>query len=60
MKGYIFCLLLLILVSCTDKGQSGAGNSKDSVRILKDSIKKSLNIISNLEKIRDSLVFENN
>lgn len=60
MKGYIIFLLLLMLGSCTDKGRSGVGNSNDSVRILKDSVKKSLNIIAGLERTRDSLVFENN
>ena len=59
MKVYIFCLLLF-LAGCNDKGRSGAGSSKDSVSILKDSIKKTLNIITTLERTRDSLVFENN
>lgn len=59
MKFYLFAFILLF-AGCDDNARSGAGSKMDSIRILKDSIKQTINTITTLQKTRDSLIFEIN
>lgn len=57
-----FCLLgiVVLLASCDDTGRAGGRSLKDSILLYKDSMRKTHNRISALEKTRDSLIFQNN